>query len=269
MKRQEKLIISYSILIIILGIVSYLYLPDLMTALKSENLNFIGLVLEGEGDLKVRFGDSVNWRSLKKKDLLYSKTYLFTGEKSKGSFGFLDQSTINLGPNSLIYLDFVFEQKEKKKTSFSELNKSLAIDLLDGSAQFELKDKSNIKKIIIDNIVVNLSNSTSSIQIKHNKKTGMELSVVEGDVGITSEGNKYDIKAGEKVTVAESSQVEESKVEKISSEDLEEMKKLAQKDRALVLDSLNRVQLRQVLHHIIGLFGPGKKDYDELSKSEN
>ncbi len=233
-----------------------------MTAIKSQSQNFIGLVLEAEGDLKVRFGDSVNWRVLKKKDLLFSKTYLFTGEKSKGSFGFLDQSTINLGPNSLVYLDFVFEQQETQKIS-SNSNKSLAVDLLDGSAQFEIKEKSNIKKIVINDVVVNLPSKPSSIQIKHDQQVGMELSVVEGEVGVSSEGNKYDVKAGEKVTVADNSKVEDSKVEKISSEELEEMKKLAQKDRALVLESLHRVQLRQVFHKIIGLFSSGSSNQEE------
>ena len=113
MNRQEKFIISLSVALLLVAFMAYKIIPEVMSSLRPKGGNFIGMVLESQGEIKMRFGESVNWKPARKKDRIYSKVYLFTGENSSASFAFLDESSLNLGPNSLIYIDLSLDQNGK------------------------------------------------------------------------------------------------------------------------------------------------------------
>jgi hypothetical protein len=194
------------------------------------------MVLESKGEIKIRFGESVNWKPARKKDRIYSKVYLFTGDNSSASFAFLDESSLNLGPNSLVYIDLSLDQKGKAKEE--DQNNQLAIELVDGQMQVDLKSNKMIKKLKIDDASIDISKENSVVKLNYNEKNGMEVSVMKGDINISTKENNFQVKHGEKIQVSKNE--EDSKIEPIPADVLEEMKKMSESDRKAFLEEMQR-----------------------------
>jgi hypothetical protein len=236
MNRQEKFIISLSVALLLVAFMAYKIIPEVISSLRPRGGNFIGMVLESKGEIKMRFGESVNWKPARKKDRIYSRVYLFTGENSSASFAFLDESSLNLGPNSLIYIDLSLDQKDKSKKDDS--NNQLAIELVDGQMQVDLKSNNMIKKLKIDDASIDISKENSIVKLNYNEKNGMEVSVMKGDINISTKENNFQVKHGEKIQVSKNE--EDSKVEPIPADVLEEMKKMSESDRKAFLEEMQR-----------------------------
>lgn len=235
MNRQEKFIISLSVALLLVAFMAYKIIPEVISSLRPKGGNFIGMVLESNGEIKMRFGESVNWKPARKKDRIYSKVYLFTGENSSASFAFLDESSLNLGPNSLIYIDLALDQKSKSK---DDPNNQLAIELVDGQMQVDLKSNNMIKKLKIDDASIDISKENSIVKLNYNEKNGMEVSVMKGDINISTKENNFQVKHGEKIQVSKNE--EDTKVEPIPADVLEEMKKMSESDRKAFLEEMQR-----------------------------
>jgi hypothetical protein len=236
MNRQEKFIISLSVALLLLAFIAYKIIPEVISSLRPKGGNFIGMVLESNGEIKMRFGESVNWKPARKKDRIYSKVYLFTGENSSASFAFLDESSLNLGPNSLIYIDLALDKKSKVKKDDS--NNQLAIELVDGQMQVDLKSNKMIKKLKIDDASIDISKENSIVKLNYNENNGMEVSVMKGNINISTKENNFQVKHGEKIQVSKNE--EDSKVEPIPANVLEEMKRMSESDRKAFLEEMQR-----------------------------
>ena len=201
-----------------------------MEALDPKASEFAGLVLNTTGEVKIRFGDSINWKKLKTSDKVYSNSYLFTGPDSSAGFGFVDESSLNLGPNSLVFIGLIKSKLKKEKSE------NLQLELVNGKMQVDLKKLSNIQSLKVADAVIELNKKSSTILLQ-NDNEGMQVSIMQGDVKITSKEGEYDIKSGEKLEVKAG---ETSKVAPLSPEVLEQMKKLSDSERKLLMEELQK-----------------------------
>jgi FecR protein len=255
MNRQEKFIISLSVALLLVAFMAYKIIPEIISSLRPKGGNFIGMVLESKGEIKMRFGESVNWKPARKKDRIYSKVYLFTGDESSASFAFLDESSLNLGPNSLIYIDLVLDQGNKEKKD--EKNNQLAIELVDGQMQVDLKSNQMVKKLKIDDASIDISKGNSVVKLNYNENNGMEVSVMKGDINISTKENNFQVKHGEKIQVSKNES--NSKVEPIPADVLEEMKKMSESDRRAYLEEMQRKRgLAEIAQQIADLLSGEK-----------
>jgi hypothetical protein len=225
MKKQEKLVLYISLGCIFFGIVVSVILSSLDMSGGGDNLNYIGTVVETDGEVKIRYGESINWKTLGPNDNLYSKSYLFTGEGAKGTFAFLDGSIIKLDPNSLIYLDFMFDLKDVKNNK--KLKNSLKIDFVDGEISFDLKEESSIKKIEMNDATISINKKKTMINLHNDKNSQeMQVSVFEGDVSLNKRNKEFQVKQGEKLKISENKDMQR---EEIPSEIVDSMKKSAER----------------------------------------
>jgi hypothetical protein len=244
MNRQEKLILFISAFIILFAGIAYYYLPVIVLNLRPKAGNFIGLAVQIEGDVKMRYGDSVNWKEVKKNERIYTRTYLYTGENSSGFYAFLDKSSISLGQNSLIYLDFTIDEAAAKQGQ-----DSLKIDLVDGKMDIDLKENSKFKQIKVDDAVIDISDQKTRIKLENDEDQGMEISVMQGEIDITKNDKSYNVKPGEKLGVKKQ---EKPKKSKVSKDMMEEMKKISDEEQARVNEELRkRRQLSYILQEFI------------------
>jgi len=232
MNRQEKSIIVFAISSLGIAIVMILWvLPNLMQSLESKASQFAGLVLNSSGEVKIRFGDSINWKQLKTSDKVYSNSYLFTGPDSSAGFGFVDESSLSLGPNSLVFIGLI-----KNKLDKDDSSENLQLELVNGKMQVDLKKLSNIRSLKVADAVIELNRKTSTILLQ-NDNEGMQVSVMQGDVKLTSKEGQYDIKSGEKLEVKAG---ETTEVNPLPPEVIEEMKKLSDEERKLLMEELQK-----------------------------
>ncbi|PIK15124.1 FecR domain-containing protein [Halobacteriovorax sp. JY17] len=225
MKKQEKLVLYISIFCVVLGILVSIILSELDLTGNEDNLNYIGTTVETNGEVKIRYGESINWKTLGANDNIYSKSYLFTGDGATGKFVFLDGSIIKLDPNSLIYLDFMFDIKDINKNK--NLKNSLKIDFVDGEISFDLKEESSVKKIAMNDTTISINKKETMIKLQNDKKTQeMQVSVFEGDVSLNKRNKEFQIKSGEKLKISESKDMDR---EEISSEVIDSMRESAER----------------------------------------
>ena len=250
MNRQEKFIIVLSIGIFLLALLGLRLIPQLLESMKPTNSNFIGMVIEANGDTKIRFGDSISWRNAVKKDPIYSRAYLFTGENSTGTFAFLDESALSLGPNTLIYIDIVLgEDGKPKKQKKSGIKNELMIELVDGEMKIDLKDKSSIKTLKTEDASIGLSEKNSFVKLKYNNLNGMEVSVMKGNVNIQTKDRNFNVKHGERLEVLKRDDT--VKTTPVSMEVMDEMKKMSEIDRRVLLEELQRKRgLGQIIQEV-------------------
>jgi hypothetical protein len=188
MEKKEKIVLIFSVSLIVFAIFLYNYLPDLVLGYKPHNANFIGLTTHADGDVQVRFGDSINWKKLQKNDGIYARSYLFTGANSSGSYAFLDESTINLEQNSLVFLNF---HPTAKKSDDAQ---ALSIDLLEGNVKLALPKDSNIKSITMNETTLEPGKEQTSLKLESGSK--VEVMVMEGEINVTKEMVNVNVKAG-------------------------------------------------------------------------
>jgi hypothetical protein len=225
MNRQEKTIIITATISLSLAVILVLLLPQILNSFDPKGAQFAGLVIKSQGDVRIRFGESVNWRKLANKDKIFSNSYLFTGEESLGNFGFIDESSLNLGPNSLVYIGIIHNKFNKSKDD------SLQLELVNGQMQIDLKKLSKIQSLKVADATIELTKESSTIRLE-NTPESMEVSVMQGDAKITSKEGEFNVKSGERLEVKAS---ETPEVSAISPEVLEEMKKLSDEDRKMLL----------------------------------
>jgi hypothetical protein len=225
MNRQEKTIIIISTTTLSVALIVTLLLPRIFNILDPMSGQFAGLVLKSQGDVRIRFGDSINWKKLSSQDKVYSNSYLFTGKESSANFGFVDESTLNLGANSLVYIGLIQNKLEKSKIDHMQ------IELVNGKMQMDLKQVSKIQSIKIADAVIELNKNSSIIRLE-NTQDSMEVSIMQGEVKLTSRDGTYNVKSGEKLEVKSG---ESSKVSPLSPELIQEMKRLSAEDRKLML----------------------------------
>lgn len=229
MTRQEKLIGGFAIALIVLGLAAYTLIPSLLSGIDSANRNLVGIVINGTGELKMRLGDTANWRTLKEKDPIYSKAYLFTGNQSTAEYLFLDESTITLNENSLVFIDF-------NGLKASKTDDSLDIDLIDGKMVLDLSEKNNFKKIKVAETTIDVTEQKTKIVIGSDEKLGVDISVYQGGVDISRKDQKINLKSGEKISVSQNEIVKEA----VDSELLDELNRLAESDRKRILSELRK-----------------------------
>ncbi len=250
MNRQEKFIIMLSLGIFLLALLGLRLIPRLLESMKPTNSNYIGMVLEAKGDTKIRFGDSVNWRNALKKDPIYSKAYLFTGENSSGTFAFLDESALSLGPNTLIYIDIVLgEDGKPKKQNKSTSKNELVIELVDGEMKIDLKNTSLIKSLKVEDASIGLTEKNSVVKLKYNNMNGMEVSVMKGNINIQTKDRNFNVKHGERLEVLKKD--ETIRTTPVPTEVMDEMKKMSEIDRRILLEELQRKRgLGQIIQEV-------------------
>lgn len=128
------------------------------------------------------------------------------------------------------------DQKDKSKKD--DPNNQLAIELVDGQMQVDLKSNNMIKKLKIDDASIDISKENSIVKLNYNEKNGMEVSVMKGDINISTKENNFQVKHGEKIQVSKNE--EDSKVEPIPADVLEEMKRMSESDRKAFLEEMQR-----------------------------
>ena len=245
MNRQEKTIVIISTTTLSVAILLTLLLPRIFNDLDPMSGQFAGLVLKQQGDVRIRFGDSINWKKLSTQDKVYSNSYLFTGADSAANFGFVDESTLNLGANSLVYIGLIQNKLEKSK------NDDMQIELVNGKMQMDLKQLSKIQSIKIADAVIELNKKSSTIRLENNNDS-MEVSIMQGEVKLTSKEGVYNVKSGEKLEVKSG---QESQVEPLSPELIQEMKKHSAEDRKLMLEEYQKGRnISSIIANIISRF---------------
>ncbi len=194
----------------------------------------------------MRFGDSINWRKLRSKDRIYSQTYLFTGADSSASYGFLDESSISLGANSLIYMDFTF-----KKNGRGNAGDAVALELVEGEMQINLKEKSPVKKIKIQDAMIDISKQQKTIiKLNYEQTEGLDIAVIQGDIDIKQKNVSYNVKQGEKVGIASEDSTPVAKT--IDEKTMEEIKRIAESDHKKTVEDLkNKRQFNYVFQQFI------------------
>jgi hypothetical protein len=100
----------------------------------------------------------------------------------------------------------------------------------------DLKQVSKIQSIKIADAVIELNKKSSTIRLE-NKNDSMEVSIMQGEVKLTSKEGTYNVKSGEKLEVRSG---QESQVEPLSPELLQEMKKHSAEDRKLMLEEYQK-----------------------------
>ncbi len=248
MNRQEKIILLLSGAILIIALIGLLIAPGILQTLRSSNADFIGMVLEAQGETKMRFGDSVNWKAFVKKDKIFSKVYLFTGPNSSGSFAFLDRSVLNLSENSLVFIDLDPQAIKNRET-----REDMAIELVDGEMKIDLKSTSLIKSIRIADASIKLSEQNSILKMNYNDLSGMQVSVMKGDVDISTKDNKFKVKHGERLEI---SKINGKKViEPVPQEIMEEMLRMSEVDRKALLEEMQRNRgISKITQELIDFF---------------
>jgi FecR protein len=191
MEKKERLILIISVMIILFATLIYFMLPTLFTTLNPPNQNFIGIVADIKGDAKVRYGDSISWRTLNRKDKIYANSNFFTGENSHATFAFKDKSSLTLDSNSLVFLNFA-----PVNTAGTEGN-PIDMELVEGKLEIDLKKKSNFHKIKIDDATIDISKEATKIKLSTSAESKVEVSVLKGEVAMAQKGKKYTIKSGQ------------------------------------------------------------------------
>lgn len=232
MEKREKLVLILSFTLITLAAGFYVLMPKILNSFKPHNPNFIGLSTHTTGDVKIRFGDSITWRKLEKKEKIFANSYLFTGPNSSSTFAFLDKSTIKLDANSLVSLDFQVQGQDGTVPLTAEGMPTLKIGLVEGKADVRLRPNSQVKSIHMDQSVVNIGNDAAIIQLEGGKDN--KIAVMDGQVNVTSKGQTHEVKAGEKAV--SNADEEELKKEEVPDELMEEMKKLALENDRLMFE---------------------------------
>jgi|GEM_PF-3781924 len=234
MKKQEKIIISVSLGVFLLVVIVLQLIPYIASSIEEKNSDFIGLVVETKNDAKLRFGDSVSWKKAEKMDRLYSKSYLFTGDDSFMSYALLDGSKISLSSNSLVFLDYSATDLKKDST-----DAPLDIELLNGNVGVNIKEKSKLKKIKVDNTVIDFTDKKTHISLTRSEDKSVEIVVMQGDVNIVKDNKNFQIDSGEKLSISadEKASPEESKVDEST---LDEMKRIAAQENWESLEELQK-----------------------------
>lgn len=198
----------------------------------------------------MRFGDSINWRKMKRKDRIYSQTYLFTGLGSSATYGFLDESSITLGENSLIFMDLNLESAGRS----TESEEPVSLELVEGQMQINMKDKSAVKKIKVQDTMIDLSKQQKTvIKLNYEKKQGLDIAVIQGDINIKQKKFSYKVKQGEKIGIANNDTV--PLPEPIDDQTMEEIKKLAEEDHKKTIEDLKKKrELINIFYAIIDTF---------------
>lgn len=210
-----------------------------MAIVNPKDSKFIGLVIKGEGDLRMRFGESINWKKIGNKDKIFTQTYLFTGPNSSATYGFLDESTISLGENSLIFMDFKFNDEG----SVVEPDDSVALELVEGEMQINLKDSSAVKKIKVEDAMIDVSKEQRTvIKLNYHEKQGLDVAVIHGNINIQQKNMNYNVKQGEKVGISNTqlAQNAEPVPEAIDEKTLEEIKRFAEEDHKKLVEEMKK-----------------------------
>lgn len=227
---------------IIIAIFTYVFLPDVLEVMNSPNSKFIGVITKADGDIRIRYGESINWRSAKKNDQIYAHTYIFTGNNSEASYGLLDESSVTIGPNSMIFLDAINSQVID--------GRGLSLELIEGKMQLNLKDGSEVKRVQTDDSVIDLKqNQKLLVQLNYEKDDGLQVSVYDGDIKIRRNNQEQSVKSGE--TTSLSDPTSPPAVEKIDPIELEKIKKDEEKKQIENIANLKRK--RQVSYLINSL----------------
>lgn len=222
------------------------YLPDIMGGLKPQNKNFIGLVIQAQGDVRMRFGDSINWLNLTSKDRIYSQTYLFTGKDSSAIYAFLDESSISIGENSLIFMDFVMDPSIRVG---DKKDQSIAVNLVEGKMQINLKEDSTLKMIKVDETLINTGKEKTLIQLNYEKQ-GMDISVIEGDINIVQNNTSYKVRPGEKLDIESKDAPPE--IQKVDQKTMDEIKRIAEEDKKKALkEIIEKRQLGNIINDLL------------------
>ncbi len=220
MKLQEKIIIYLSIGLISIATLGYFLLPIILDKLNPPNQHFIGMAVDVKDDVKIRFGDSINWKTLSNNEKIFSNSYLYTGDNSSARFIFLDKSSITLNNNSLVHLNFEVPRDSLKK---DDNNNNLKLDLVDGKAALDIKEDSVIKKVKIQDTEIEVLDGASKLNLENTEEFGVKTAVYSGSANISRQGQKYKVKAGEKVEVSEENKIEKKPV---SEKEMAMMKKI-------------------------------------------
>lgn len=223
-----------------------------MGGLRPQNRNFIGLVINAEGDVRMRFGDSINWLNLTTKDKIYSQTYLFTGKNSSAIYAFLDESSISIGENSLIFMDFITDPTIR--TSEEKDSASIAVNLVEGKMQINLKEESPVKMIKVDQTLINTGKDSTLIQLNYEKQ-GMDISVIEGDINIVQNNTTYNVKPGEKLDIENKDATPE--IKRVDQKTMDEIMRIAKEDQKKALkEIIEKRQLGNIINDLVhGLIG--------------
>ncbi|HXH76827.1 MAG TPA: hypothetical protein VNJ08_17795 [Bacteriovoracaceae bacterium] len=221
MEKREKLILFFSMLIIVVAAIVFLSLPRVLNSLRPHNPNYIGLATQIEGDVKVRFGNSLSWRKLEKRERIYSHSFLFTGPNSTSSFAFLDKSTIKLDANSLVSLNFDVENSDGTVDKTPAGLPVLRIGVLEGKVDMKLLKGSQVRRIDMDQSYMNVSHTPAMFMLENSE--GDNVSVLDGGLTLKSKGETYDVPAGSKLEV----KGDMAKKEMVPQKMLDEMLRIA------------------------------------------
>lgn len=230
----------------------YFYLPKLLEAINPPSGKYIGMIVKAEGDLRMRFGSSMNWRNVKVQDKIYSQTYLFTGSNSSAIYGFTDESSITLGENSLIYMETLGPRKSKKASAEADgpVTKGVKLELIEGDVQLNLKEDSNLEQIKVEENEIDLTKSQKMVvKMNYEKKDGLEVAVLEGDIQVKNKKGTIPLKSGEKLDAPTE---EEATTQSLDAKTMEKIKLEAERDQQRVVEDLKKKrQLGYILHAFI------------------
>lgn len=249
MKLQEKMIIFSSLALIVLALGFYQMVPDLMLSLKLNNSNFIGVLLKADGDVRVRLGDTISWKKIGFKDIIYSNSYLFTGEGSSATIVLLDQTSIEVSPNSMLFINY--DKTEKPLDQKPPKYKPLALELHEGKAKLDAVKDSALKKLKMQESEIKL-NSAATL-VLDDEGSEANLLVAEGEIEISNAGGVQEVKAGEKAILEKEDKKPEVGV--LSKEELDLYKKNAEKEHAKIVEELKlKRDFRNIFLEIVHFF---------------
>ena len=232
MIKQERFVFITSISILLFSIIGHFFTSYIYDSRGEKHSNFIGIVTELSGNSKVRYVDDITWRDMSKSQKVYSYSYIYSGPDSKVTLAFLDQSSIAMGPNSLIFLNFRIHINSNQ----DQLN-DLSLDVVKGKVDVDLREKSNIKDIKINDVILVTNDLETQISIEASGKKGMNVSLLKGEVDIKSNDENFKIKSGEKIEVTKNKNPVK---EKISQKILDKMKKIYQTEQERIRDDIRK-----------------------------
>lgn len=214
----------------------YRELPSFFDSASTDKIGkVIGLATNVKGHVRVRFGESISWKQVELNERIYGDSYLFSGEGSQADFIFVDESSLKLDQNSMVYLDKSTYNPEQDKRS-----ESMNLDFVNGQIDIKINNETMINSIKVNNSVINLKEGQAHFRIiNHKQDEKFDVSVLNGSVDLKERGKSFKVISGEKLQISKDKAPEKGKISKELREKLAKLE-TEPKQNQLFKDFKNR-----------------------------
>ena len=184
LNSHDKVILCVA-LVSLIGFLYLMYDDSLLTDWSDRpDSAAIGEISSIRGDVRQKHLARFSWKSLRRQGGLYEGDSLFTGATGQAVVVLKDGTKVNLTPNSLI--------------SFNVKENQMALNLQFGTFQGQLASPGSLKVQVGDE-TVSLDGAGTQVELKSGQ--GMELTVLEGELGVNSGGTTTQLDPSKKLTM--------------------------------------------------------------------